>query len=82
VAESALKHGLTTEEISYAYDFYAFEGIMDDGADAPKLLTIGPDSAGNFLELVGGRQPNGDHLIWHAMHCRRQYLELLPEGGG
>lgn len=82
VAESALKHGYSIEEISHAYDFFfAFEGIIDDGAQPPKILTIGPGSAGNFVELVGGRQPNGDHLVWHAMRCRRQYLTLLPGDG-
>jgi hypothetical protein len=82
VAESALKHGHSIEEISHAYDFYAFEGVIDDGADPPKILTIGPDSAGNLVELVGGLQPSGDHLIWHAMRCRRRYLNLLPGDGG
>ena len=36
---------------------------------------IGPDEAGNLLELVGGDLGNGDRLIWHAMRCRRAYLE-------
>lgn len=81
VAKSALKHGCSVEEISHAYDYYVFEGIIDDGADPPKTLTVGPDSAANLLELVGGRQPNGDHLIWHAMRCRAQYLDLLPGVG-
>lgn len=81
VAESALKHGCSIEEISHAYDLYMFEGVIDDGADPPKILTIGPDSTGNLLELVGGRQPDGDHLIWHAMRCRQRYLNLLPGGG-
>ncbi|KBR61990.1 hypothetical protein MAA44156_04461 [Mycobacterium avium subsp. avium] len=81
VAQSALKHGYSIEEISHAYDNYVFEGTIDDGADPPKILTIGPDSAANLLELVGGRRPNGDHLIWHAMRCRRQYLILVPDCG-
>lgn len=81
VGESALKHGYSVEEISHAYDYFVFEGIIDDGSDPPKTLTIGPDSAANLVELVGGRQPNGDHLIWHAMRCRPQYLDLLPGGG-
>ena len=81
VAQSALKHGYSIEEISHVYDFFVYEGVIDDGVDPPKILTIGPDSAANLVELVGGRQPNGDHLIWHAMRCRRQYLELLPDSG-
>jgi hypothetical protein len=81
VEDSALKHGYSIEEISHAYDMAIFEGIVGDEAEPPKVLTIGPDSAGNLLELVGGRRPNGDHRVWHAMRCRTQYLALLPGDG-
>lgn len=81
IAESALKHGCTREEISHAFDLYVSEWLIDENTDPPKVLTVGPDSAGNFLELVGAPQKNGDHLIWHAMRCRPQYLALLPGEG-
>jgi hypothetical protein len=81
VAASATKHGYSIEDISHAYDMVVFEGVVDPDAEPPKVLTIGPDSAGNLLELVGAEQANGDHLIWHAMRCRPQYLALLPGGG-
>ncbi len=82
VTVSAQKHGCATEDISHAYDMATFEGCVDAEAEPPKILTIGPDAAGNLLELVGGERPNGDHLIWHAMRCRRQYLALLRVPGG
>jgi hypothetical protein len=55
--------------------------VLDEAADPPKLLIIGPDGAGNLLELIGG-DLNDDRLIWHAMPCRAKYLELLPKPGG
>lgn len=81
VAQSALKRGHTIEDISHAYDLYQYEDVIDPDAEPPKMLTIGPDPAGNFLELIGGEQSNGDHLIWHAMRCRPLYLALLPDVG-
>jgi hypothetical protein len=81
IADSALKHGYSREEVSHAYDMAVYEGVIDPDAEPPKVLTIGPDSAGNLLELVGGPRLNGDYLIWHAMRCRPPYLALLPGGG-
>lgn len=81
ISDSALKHNCTREEISHAFDLALAERVIDDGADPPKLPIIGPDSAGNFLELIGSDLGRGDTLIWHAMVCRVQYLQLLPEQG-
>ncbi|MGH9224479.1 MAG: hypothetical protein ACRD2W_12030 [Acidimicrobiales bacterium] len=58
------------------------EQVLDEDADPPKLLVIGPDAAANLLELIGGELDNGDVLIWHAMTCRKEYLKLLPGPGG
>lgn len=81
VAKSALKRGYSIEDISHAYDLYQYEDVIDHDSEPPKILTIGPDPAGNFLELIGGEQSDGDHLIWHAMRCRPQYLALLAGVG-
>lgn len=81
IADTALKHGYSREEISHAYDMWQHESVLDSDAEPPKILTIGPDSAGNLLELIGGELANDDHLIWHAMKCRAKYLALLPGSG-
>jgi hypothetical protein len=81
IEESALRHGCTREDISHAYDLALLDTILDEDTDPPKLLVIGPDSAGNLLELIGGEFVEGD-VIWHAMACRKQYLDLLPPPGG
>jgi hypothetical protein len=82
IHDSALRHGSSREDISHAYDLFLYETVLDEDADPPKLLIIGPDGAGNPLELIGGEIENGDVLIWHAMACRKQYLDLLPDQGG
>ena len=82
IADSALKHGCTREDISHAYDRWLYEGVVDDDADPPKVLVIGPNGAGTLLELIGADLADGDTWIWHAMACRSQYLDLLPGQGG
>lgn len=42
-----MKHGCTREDISHAYDLSLWETVLDENADPPKLLVVGPDSAGN-----------------------------------
>jgi hypothetical protein len=81
IGPTALKHGYSREAISHAYDLYVWEDVIDPDWEPPKILTIGADPAGNLLELIGGEQPNGDHLVWHAMRCQQKYLDQLPGGG-
>ncbi len=82
VHKSALKHGCTIEDISHAVDMAQYEDVLDEDNDPPKLLIIGPDGAGNFLELIGGELADDVLLIWHARPCCAEYLELLPRLGG
>ena len=72
---------LHREDISHAYDLTILDKVLDENADPPKVLIIGPDTAGNLLELIGGVLQEGD-VVWHAMPCRKQYLDLLPNPGG
>jgi hypothetical protein len=81
IHHSALRHGCTREDISHAVDMALYENTLDEDSDQPKLLIIGPDAAANLLELIGG-ELDDDLWIWHAMPCRRKYLELLPRQGG
>lgn len=82
VHESALKRRYTRDDVSHAIDMALYEADFDLDNDPPKVLLIGPDLAGNLLELFGGVIENGDLLIWHAMPCRAEYLDLLPKSGG
>ncbi len=82
IHDAALKHGCSREDISHAYDMAIYEAILEEDADAAKLLIIGFDGAANLIELIGAELHNGDVLIWHAMACRKQYLNLLPDPGG
>lgn len=58
-----------------------FGVVLDPDHDPPKLLFVGPDEAGNLLELIGGDFEFGNRVIWHAMACRPQYSKLLSQTG-
>jgi hypothetical protein len=49
------------------------------GEDPVRWLVLGPDRAGNLLELVVMDRPAGPAVI-HAMPMRSQYRRLLPKG--
>ena len=42
-----------------------------------KILIIGPDSAGNLLEVIGLEIDNQSLLIIHAMKIRKSVMHLL-----
>ncbi len=50
---------------------------VDPHADPPKVLAIGPDRAGNLLEVVVLTLARDRLLVIHAMPLRRKYRGLL-----
>lgn len=53
---------------------------LDPEADPPKVLAIGPDFAGNLLEVIWLELDDGIKLIIHAMPLRNAFLALLATG--
>lgn len=52
--------------------------LVDDlGEDPDRWLVLGPDTAGNLLELVVLITTGGDEVIIHAMPMRPKYRRLL-----
>lgn len=51
---------------------------MDENQDPPKVLVIGPDSAGNLLEVIVLELADNRTLAIHAMPLRPTFHELLP----
>ncbi|MFM8506045.1 MAG: hypothetical protein ACKOBB_13580 [Acidimicrobiaceae bacterium] len=77
IHETALKHGVSTLDIHHAcaQEFAAFE--IDQGSFETKILIVGPDSAGNFLEVIGLEIDNKPLLIIHAMKLRKSMIRLI-----
>ena len=73
----ALKHGITGESIAHAVTFALYADDDFQGTEPPKVLVLGPDPAGNILEVVGRLEPEDAFTIFHAMVARPTLLRLL-----
>lgn len=52
--------------------------VIDDlGEDPDRWLVIGPDQAGNMLEIVVLVSRDGNEFVIHAMPMRPKYRKLL-----
>ena len=69
IAPSALKHGLTEDEILHAYRNPVRIWDLGDGF----MMIVGPNQAAIFLE-VGYVEGEQAHVIVHAMRAREKFL--------
>ena len=74
---SARKHGIDDVDIQHALDHAMAAGEQDDG----KVLYLGPDRAGNVLEVVSILRDDGTEIVIHAMRMRRTYESFLHDMG-
>lgn len=79
VLRSAFRHGVDAGDIRHALNNAQL--VEEIGEDPPRYLVLGPDQAGNFLELVVLDRPHGP-AVMHAMRMRSKYRLLLEEGRG
>jgi hypothetical protein len=75
IHDSARKHGVAVPDILHAIDHAL--AIEDAGEDPDRWLLIGPDTAGNLLEVVIMTTAEGAQLAIHAMAMRDRYRRLL-----
>lgn len=75
---SAFKHGYDASAILHAIDHAVTVIDLEPDADPPKVLAIGPDEAGNFIEVIWLDLDNTVELVIHAMALRPLYYNLLP----
>ena len=75
VHDSARKHGVEEADINHVVDNAL--AIEDAGDDPDRWLVIGPDRAGNLLELVVMTTVEGNQLVIHAMPMRAKFRRLL-----
>ncbi len=72
---SARKHGVADGDIRHAVDHAL--AIEDAGEDPDRWLIIGPDRAGNWLEVVVLTTVDGAQVAIHAMRMRAKYRRLI-----
>jgi hypothetical protein len=75
IHSSAHRHNIAEDDILHAIDHSL---VIDDlGQDPDRWLVIGPDRAGNLLEVIVLVNVEGDEVIIHAMPLRALYRKLL-----
>lgn len=72
---SARRHGVADEDIRHAIDHAL--AIEDAGDDPDRWLVVGPDRAGNLLEVVVLVTIEGAQLAIHAMKVRAKFRRLI-----
>lgn len=77
---SAFKHGVDAASIVHAVDHALVNLDLDAESDPPKVLAIGPDAAGNLMEIIW-LELESSSIVIHAMALRRSFYDLLPEEG-
>ena len=77
---SAFKHGVLEESIAHAVTQRLVVVDLDADGDPPRVLAIGPDLAGNLLEVIWLELADERVLVIHAMSLRASFYGLLPEG--
>ena len=74
ILPSSRRHGIADEDIQHGVDnALVIEEVPEDPV---RYLVLGPDQAGNLLELVVLDRPDGPAVI-HAMKMRPKYRSLL-----
>jgi len=76
VLRSALRHGIHAEDVQHALRNSLL--VEDIAGDPSRYLVLGPNQAGNILELVVLDRPQGP-AVMHAMAMRPKYRALLRE---
>jgi hypothetical protein len=80
IHRSARRHGVSDEAIRHALDHLLVVVDLDPDGDPPRQLAIGPDVAGNLLEVIVVVLANERLMAIHAMPLRQAFHDLLPRG--
>jgi hypothetical protein len=78
IHSSARRHGVEDVDLEHAVSNAMVIVDLDVDADPPKVLCIGPDRAGNLLEIIWIELADERALAIHAMRLRPAFFDLLP----
>lgn len=75
---STSKHDVAEEDVVHALEHALVEFDLDLDDDSPtRRLVLGPDRAGNLLEIVVLRFDDDREMVIHAMRMRSRYRPLI-----
>ncbi len=73
IRPSARKHGVADEDIHHAYG----HALREVERDEDRWLVLGPDRAGNIIELIVYVTDQGQERAIHAMRATKENLKFL-----
>ena len=76
--ESALKHGVTEEDIRHAFGNYRTVRQLQGRENV--YLLIGFDTKANPIEILYNEFGENGVNVFHAMACQSRFFQLLEEG--
>lgn len=79
IYDSALRHEILRDDILHAHDYALGFSAFDSARGQARLLIVGPDRAGNLLELIGIPKDEMELVVIHAMRMRPHFAPLLPK---
>jgi hypothetical protein len=82
VHRSAHRHGFTDEDVLHAVEHPVVVVDFDPDSNPPKVLAIGPDRAGNMLEVIILLFNDHSSLAVHAMTLRKKLYRLVEGDTG
>lgn len=79
--QAAFKHGISEEDIRWAFDTAKYDGWFNEGRgqDKDKYLLIGFNRKGNPLEILYNIIDDTTINVFHAMECRNIFHHLLQK---
>ena len=81
IRPSARKHGIADEDIAHALRLPLAGQALRSHDPLPASFVLGPDRAGNLLEIVVVHGDDDIDIVIHAMRARPRYLALLELNG-
>ena len=78
VHRSAHKHGIDDATITNAVEHALVIVDLEPDSDPPRVLAIGPDQAGDLLEVIWLEFPDRVPIVIYAVRLRRTFYDLLP----
>ena len=78
IHRAARKHGILDEDVRHAVEHALVMYPLAENQGPARTLHLGPDRAGNLLEVVVLHLDDGRLLAIHAMRMRPGYAALLP----
>ena len=74
---SALRHGYEKATIRHAIEHALIIRELESEAEPRRMLALGPDRAGNLLEVIWIEVDDNRDIVIHAMAMRRAWYRQL-----